>query len=352
MGEAKRSAVTQCKKSNLVIHSMYKMSLDANRVFTYLVHVISTQEITDKEFDEEIIIPLSDLQKAGFIDTKGKSCTIEHLKAIGNELQRVCFSCQLEGVGFASMMAVPTLVYSEEERAFKAKLNKDAIPIFKDSSHRYSLFDTKELSRIDSAYAFRLYEVIKSEIYKRKNGYIPSYEVSLAELKFLLGVCIVTEKAGNYLLRHKGDYQTAYELAKRDKCNGGVNDDWRHFKRTLDRCVKKINDVTKISLTYSIGKRGRAGKIETLVFSVRSADEDVAVNDVAVRSTEACVEEVVTTLISVTSKSATSLKKPVCAKALPDMSGSDTEENNTLLAEKLQQSMQAFSVEDIMQMLT
>lgn len=351
---------TQYKKSNVVIHSLYNMSLHANRVFTYLGHIINTRDISNEELENGVYISLEDLQDAKLIDTRGKACTIEHLKSIGDEIQHVSFSCYQKGLGFVSMIVVPTIGYDENVRGFVAKINKDAIPLLRDMSHGFSLLDISELGKIDSAYTFRLYEIIKSEIYERKNGYIPSYEISVEELKFLLGMCIVTRKAGTYLLKNAGDYKGAYKIAIQDKCNQNTCEDWRMFKRTLDRCVKKINDVTDIRLSYRPNKRGRAGKIETLIFSVASGDEDIAVNDDTYNeSIDSDVADVVSSVLHVVNEESNRDSDPGIVQRWETSKEDMKEKKNPPVgesklmdvAEMLQQEMRAFSIQDIAIML-
>jgi len=152
---------------------------------------------------------------------------------------------------------------SYDNATFKIYFNpfmKDYIVNLKSKFTRLSL--TTMLS-FKSVYSFRLYELLKSEIYKSKHV---SY--SIAELKLELGVVNAElDIVQRYL---KGSETPDYEKAV-SKSPEKHYESWRDFKKyVIEVAVNEINNNPKtgMKVTYDTVKHGRGGKVCQIIFTV------------------------------------------------------------------------------------
>ena len=122
-----------------------------------------------------------------------------------------------------------------------------------------------------------MYEILKSK------AYIPKGEVAIdankirvdidvAELKFEMGTINIEVggvkktliETSKNSLNGIPDYNKALEKVKEQ-----TNDDWRHFKRTIDKAVEEINEKTELNVSYEPSAReGKGGRIKSLYFYI------------------------------------------------------------------------------------
>ncbi|WP_026507757.1 replication initiation protein [Butyrivibrio sp. MC2013] len=137
---------------------------------------------------------------------------------------------------------------------------KDYIVNLKSKFTRLSL--TTMLS-FKSVYSFRLYELLKSEVYKSKH-----ISYSIAELKLELGVVNAELDVVQRFL--KGSESPDYEKAV-EKSPEKHYESWRDFKKyVIEVAVNEINQspMTGITVSYDTVKRGRGGKVHQIIFTV------------------------------------------------------------------------------------
>lgn len=134
-----------------------------------------------------------------------------------------------------------------------------------------------------NVYAFRLYEILKSEayprIYRQKGTNIYIKRFSIAELRFLLGVANAELNIVQSILSDKKnpDYEKAYA-----KTPEKVMDTWSDLKRyALDPAVKEINNISDIAVEYTTSRSGYGGKVDHVEFKiVLNGEDDEAIDNI------------------------------------------------------------------------
>lgn len=144
-------------------------------------------------------------------------------------------------------------------------------------TNNFTVLDLGIVTSFKSNYSLRLYEIIKSKAYipKGEEAANPDkimIEMDVAELKFEMGT--VNIEVGNVKktlietsrnsINGTPDYNAALEKVKEQ-----TNDDWRHFRRILDKAVKEINEKTELTVSFEPSAReGLGGKIKSLFFYI------------------------------------------------------------------------------------
>lgn len=144
----------------------------------------------------------------------------------------------------------------------------------------YTEFNLKIMVSFKSDYAFRLYELIKSQCYyinksaKSDNTYLISF--GLSELMFDLGVIDASTSEVIKILKNENapDYDKAAEKATVKKKR--LSTSWSEFRRqALDIAVKEINNNQNINmnLKYDTMRKGKGGKVTTIIFTATIGKE-------------------------------------------------------------------------------
>jgi plasmid replication initiation protein len=144
-------------------------------------------------------------------------------------------------------------------------------------TNNFTVLDLGVVTSFKSNYSLRLYEILKSKAFIPRNERVVDpnkirVEIDVAELKFEMGTINIEVGSVKKTLIETSrnsisgtpDYNKALEKVKEQ-----TNDDWRHFKRTIDKAVEEINEKTELSVTYAPSAReGKGGRIKSLYFYV------------------------------------------------------------------------------------
>lgn len=143
--------------------------------------------------------------------------------------------------------------------------------------NNFTLLNLGLMVSFKNTWSFRLYELLKSRAFNRKDQDADNchfeIEYFLSELKFEIGVANVdVPGVKRYLDKKtvtKDDFDKALEIAEKAKEASYV--EWKEFKRkVLDVATKEINEneLSELKVSYMPQRSGRGGKIIGIKFCV------------------------------------------------------------------------------------
>lgn len=137
---------------------------------------------------------------------------------------------------------VQKIAYADELGCIELVFAADVVPLITRLEERYTEYELKQVSGLQSEYAIRLYELM---IQWRKTGKVPA--MSLQELRDKLGLI-------------EGSYKEMSDFKK----------------RVLDHAIKQINDHTDITADYDQHKTGRKVTGFTFKFKAKPSAKPIA----------------------------------------------------------------------------
>lgn len=166
---------------------------------------------------------------------------------------------------FMYLAVIITAVYKNGELYVEYNPTlKDYIVNIKSNFTRLSL---PIMMKFTTVYGFRLYEVIKSRLYKEN-----PITIQLSELKFLLGVANAELDSVKKILNGQlyPDYDKALSLSPEKTYS-----DYNSFRKyVIDKAIEDINDKTDIDITYKANYKGVGGKAYSISFYITYKNED------------------------------------------------------------------------------
>lgn len=259
-------------KSNFLIGAKYKSTLLENQILA-----ISLSNAKEFHKDEKGIL-VSTIKAKDIINILNKNSG-----SFYNELASVADSMTSRTIG---MIDPEKKVFDYISVVIRAKYESGKFQIYYNPyienylvglEKNFTKLSLGIMASFKTVYAFRLYELIKSQCYyvnKVENvdgRYVIAF--NLSELKLNLGVVNSNLDEVQSVLRKKQnpDYDKAVEASPEK-----TYEDWREFKRcVLDASIKEINGYKKNSnekltdmvLKYDTVKSGRGGKVCRVIFT-------------------------------------------------------------------------------------
>ena len=267
------------KKSNMLISAKYKASILENKILAIALSKLQTEAVETEDGRLMCNFPAAMLRE--FIgDEQGN--IYRKLKPVAEHMTATRFAFDNpETHEFAYYNLIDNAVYSGG--VFHMEFGTAVKRYMSNLTERYTLLNLPVMLDFSSSYAFRLYEILKSQAYREKHqgqytiyGFEMSF--SVAELKLELGVVDTNQASVKKVLDKKKypDYEQAVSTAYKYKNLGddvALFESWRNFKRhVLDVAVKEINEVTDLNVEYYRTKSGRGGKTTGVVFRIITKD--------------------------------------------------------------------------------
>lgn len=133
------------------------------------------------------------------------------------------------------------------------------------SQQGYTSYALANILDMSSPYSIRLYEILRSEIYKAKEDEVVRKEYWLSELRFTIGLDELTQK-----MRDAKDAGATWDevagMIKGEQKYPG----WRNFRRyVLEKAEKELTQYADVTFDYDVGRGGIGGKIERVIFYIR-----------------------------------------------------------------------------------
>ena len=277
-------------KPNFLISAKYKSSLMANKVLA-----ISLSRLQEAEDSKDGVL-ISDIKASEIKNLVGgnRGSFYRTLEKTAREMTgRTIGISDPESHMFAYTAVITQAAYAKG--VFRIEYNRHLTKYLKEIKRNFTRLKLSVMLKFQNVYAFRLYEILKSEAYPRTyrqkgtNIYIKRYNI--AELRFLLGVANAELNIVQNILSDKKnpDYEKAYE-----KTPEKVMGTWSDLKRyALDPAVKEINQISDIYVDYATSRSGYGGKVDHVEFKIiiNGEDERVEITDEISDSTDILAED-------------------------------------------------------------
>lgn len=275
-------------KPNFLISGKYKSSLMANKVLA-----ISLSRLQEAEDSKDGVL-VSDIKASEIKKLIGgnKGSFYRTLEKTAREMTgRSIGISDPESHMFVYTAVITQAVYAKG--VFRIEYNRHLTKYLKEIKRNFTRLKLSVMLTFQNVYAFRLYEILKSEAYPRtyrqkgSNIYIKRFNV--AELRFLLGVANAELNVVQNILSDKRnpDYEKAYE-----KTPEKVMSTWSDLKRyALEPAIKEINRISDISVEYVTNRSGYGGKVDSVEFKISLNGEDERTDEVADDDTELLSED-------------------------------------------------------------
>lgn len=275
-------------KPNFLISGKYKSSLMANKVLA-----ISLSRLQEAEDSNDGVL-VSDIKASEIKKLIGgnKGSFYRTLEKTAREMTgRSIGISDPESHMFVYTAVITQAVYAKG--VFRIEYNRHLTKYLKEIKRNFTRLKLSVMLTFQNVYAFRLYEILKSEAYPRtyrqkgSNIYIKRFNV--AELRFLLGVANAELNVVQNILSDKKnpDYEKAYE-----KTPEKVMSTWSDLKRyALDPAIKEINRISDIYVEYVTNRSGYGGKVDSVEFKISLNGEDERTDKVPDDDTELLSED-------------------------------------------------------------
>ncbi len=300
MGETKEKQTAICTpqdyynrtnvlcRANTLVSAKYKANLnDLKLTFMGMLYLQQNKYHDDKD-GLRVDIPVADIKR--FLGVKSNSI-YESLNASAKSMNAntvIGYSDPQRQV-FDYMALITRARY--ENCTLQIWFGKSAIEYLANDKTGFTKIEKKYAVAFRSAYAFRLYEIIRKNCYYPKGYQGPrngvfSYSISLSELKLEMGVVNANFDSVRRILQEGGanpDYDEAVrvydEAIKRSPEKIKSYNIWNNFKnRCLDPAVNEINDICEMYVEYKPIRSGRGGKINGITFTAYLNGKDVEVH--------------------------------------------------------------------------
>lgn len=261
------------RKSNILISAKYQSTLLENRL---LAAALAKIQEADVEPDGSLILSMSAAElKAVFNDKNGS--LYHHLRPTAERMTGRKVGMQndkREEFHYSVIVTDADYVNGVFTIRFNSRLREQLVNI----ENKFTLLQISTLMKFSSVYAFRLYEILKSEAFQG-NHYVQQtldggyeFELGLAELKLEMGVIDASDRKVEEILkesRQRPDYERAVKAAAVQKFK-----EWSDFKkRVLDVAIREINEKSDMKISYDTLKEGRGGKVTKVSFLIHYKDK-------------------------------------------------------------------------------
>ncbi len=133
------------------------------------------------------------------------------------------------------------------------------------SSQGYTSYALANILDMNSPYSIRLYELLRSEIYKAGADSVVKKEFWVSELRFTIGLDELTQKMREAKDKGASWDEVADMVTGEQKYPG-----WRNFKRyVLDKAQEELTRYADVTFDYDLGRGGLGGRVERIIFYIR-----------------------------------------------------------------------------------
>ncbi len=255
-------------KSNVLISAKYKATLMELKVTYFSMLSLQQDRYEEDDYGLRVELPASKIKQ--MLGIKGNSI-YETLDPVARNMggHTIGYSDPQRKV-FDYMSFIVRAKY--EDATMKVWFGKAAIEYLQEDRSGFTRIERKIINSFRSAYAFRLYEIIRKNCYYPKNytgerSGIFSFTIGLSELKLEMGVVNASYDAVRKELQSGGafpDYDKAVSKAPEKIKSYNT---WSNFRqRCLDPAIKEICEVSDIFIEYRTKRSGRGGKITQIEF--------------------------------------------------------------------------------------
>lgn len=224
------------RKSNALIEARYKLSIGEQRLVLLLSAEISPDDEDFKSYQIRV-------------DDFAKMFGLESCKAMYKEVQKAAKELVSKRIDLSKngkeiyTTWLSYVEYVDGSGLVNLEFHSSLKPYFLQLKSHYTQYHLHHVMDFKSQYSMRIYEILKMDTYKAKNGYFDKI-LDVSELRLILGV-------------DKNDYSLFADFKK----------------RAIEPSTKEISDKTDLYINdVRYGKTGR--KITNITFCVKIRTED------------------------------------------------------------------------------
>lgn len=269
-------------RSNNLITARYKATLTENKM-TVLALTRSKQDEHGRHFAE------FRAQELKQIMGHHNGSFYQQLKDTAQKMQNRQLAIEdVENKRFRYMSVIDTAEFSNGK--FRVSFNLDLNSYIDDLKGNFTKMNLGILVDFTSTYAYRLYEILKTQEYQidrhadEDGEYCIYYTV--AELKVAVGcVDTSTQAVREEMLKKNPDYDKIVDVLAEEK----HFEKWYDFKKNvLDVAEQQINEKSDLHIRYELLRSGRGGKVQGVSIYIsrnpeyrekRGRSGDIKIND-------------------------------------------------------------------------
>ncbi|MCR5002490.1 MAG: replication initiation protein [Lachnospiraceae bacterium] len=259
-------------KGNALISAKYKSTITENKLLNCAIANVKNGEV---DAEGSVIVRMSRSQLSKLMGWKAGTYFSNLDKTAEMLSGRVMGYSNPDTESFEYVPLITKAKYENNELTirFAPEMKDKLIQL----TNNFTVLDLGVVTSFKSNYSLRLYEILKSKAYipKGETARDPNkivVDIDVAELKFEMGTINIEVggvkktliETSKNSISGTPDYNKALEKVKEQ-----TNDDWRHFKRTIDKAVDEINEKTELKVSYEPSAReGKGGRIKSLYFYI------------------------------------------------------------------------------------
>lgn len=260
---------TVYKKSNFIISSKYKASLMENKLIA-----IATSRLTIKDDCPYAMITMSEVKKFLGVDKDNKNIYKQVKRYVKSLVSHpVIIEDYDTSIGkndnsikgnIIAMSMITTAKYTNGK--IEIFFNRDFVPLMMNLKNNFTLLELQTLMKFEKDYTFRLYEILRKEIYKIKNDGVISVYYGLSELKCLIGLIDINQPSVRIAIESGKSWDYIVNELKVEKSFKA----WGDFRRdVIEVAMEEINEKTDISFTFEPHPSGKGNKYIGITFYIK-----------------------------------------------------------------------------------
>ncbi len=247
------------RKSNTLISGKYKTSILENKIMAIALTRI---EIKDG-------CPVAKLYPGEIRQLLGKKTDTNIYKSL-KRTAKLMTGHQIVIEDNKGNFSIFTMVNNADyiDKQFVITFNKNMTPFVHQLKNNFTTYEVATLMKIEKAHSYRLYELLKKEIYRSDpaiNNGVVIKEYGLSELKCTIGLANTDEEGVRRAIADGKSWDDIYYNVVKDKSF----EVWYEFRRqVLDVAQKELAEKSDIVFEYEPLKYGSGAKVRRIRFYI------------------------------------------------------------------------------------
>lgn len=259
MEQLKQNTDLMIRKSNTLISGKFKTSILENKIMAIALTRI---EIKDG-------CPVARLYPGEIKQLLGKNTDTNIYKKL-KRTAKLMTGHQIVIEDSKGNFSIFTMVNNADyvDKQFIITFNKNMTPFVHQLKNNFTTYEVATLMKIEKAHSYRLYELLKKEIYRSDpniNNGVVTKEYGLSELKCTIGLANTDEAGVQRAIADGKSWDEIYYNVVKDKSF----EVWYEFRRqVLDVAQKELAEKSDIVFEYEPLKYGSGAKVRRIRFYI------------------------------------------------------------------------------------